>query len=360
MDMLNFIQDNIYKLLYLVLPFLICINSLMLLVKFAPMLGLMDTPDSRKRHDGSIPLVGGLAMYLAIAVSCILIKPQFIVVFFLFLALILVVLGTLDDRFNLSVRYRFAVQIAVASIMVFGANLHIDSVGNILGNGPLILAGAFGTIFTIVCIIGVINAANMIDGIDGLAASVLLITFLGMGSLAISHDRMPSASMLAISCGALLGFLCFNARVLFAKAKVFMGDAGSMMMGFILAWFFITLTQGSEAPVSPVVAGWLFGLPLIDTVAVMIGRVRRKKSPFKPGRDHLHHLLVDRGYTVNQTVTTLALAHGLLVLVGVFSNAHPALEPYLFWSFVTLVVVRFFFAERLLNYLTSTTQESVY
>ena len=354
--MIASIQELLPKFLYIVLPFLVCVNSLMLLERVAHRFGLVDQPDDRKRHNGAIPLVGGPAMFVAIAVSCILLKLQFVVVLFLFLAFLLIAMGTLDDRLNLSVRHRFAVQILVAALMVFAGDLKILSVGDLVGSGPVILTGAIAIGFTIICIIGVINAANMIDGVDGLAGSIYFITFLGMGSLAISHDRMPSAAMLAIVCGALLGFLCFNARVFFAKAKVFMGDSGSMMMGFILAWFFISLTQGESAPVSAVAAGWLFGLPLIDTVAVMTQRIVNGNSPFKPGRDHLHYLLLDRGYTTNQTVSTLALLQGSLVLVAVLSNDIAPLQPFLFWGFVLLVVMRIFFTSFLINRISSCVQ----
>jgi len=121
-----------------------------------------------------------------------------------------------------------------------------------------------------------------------------------------------------------------------------MGDSGSMLLGFILVWFLITLTQGYEPPISPVVAGWIFGLPLLDTTVVMVNRIAARKSPFSAGRDHLHHRLLDSGFSVNQTVLCVCAIHSVFVIIGMIANNHRELEPFLFMGFVLCVLLHCF------------------
>ncbi len=349
MENLAFIQDTLQRSVYVLLPFFVCLNVVMLLDRLAPHLGLLDRPDERKQHHGMVPLIGGPAMYVAIASASILLNFHFSVLIFLALGLVLIVLGIVDDRYDIPPVWRLLVQAMVAGVMVQVGGVQISQIGDLFGTGTVVMAGTASVIFTIICTIGVINAVNMIDGVDGLAGSILLMSFTGMTWLSLSGGNVLGAEMLTIFGGAILGFLCFNARVFVARARIFMGDSGSMLMGFILAWFFINLTQGEQPAMSAVTAGWVFGLPLIDTVSVMVGRLLDGRSPFHAGRDHLHHRLLDSGLSVNATVLTMAAMHGLLVLIGVFGNGDATLEPLLFWGFVLLVVVHHYITPKLLG-----------
>lgn len=358
---LPWLQQNMFRWVYVLLPLLICVTSVLLLDKMAPRLGLLDKPDARKRHDGAIPVIGGPAMYLSIALASLTLAFHLPVLLFLLLGGMLVGLGIADDKFDLPASTRLLVQALVAVMMIFVGGVQIGELGNLFGLGPIGLSGLLAILFTVVCTIGVINAINMIDGVDGLAGSILIVSFIAMAYVALSADNTLGARMLGIFSGALLGFLCFNARVFLPRAAIFMGDSGSMLMGLILAWFLINMTQVSVdvsylgrdpalaniAPLSAVAAGWIFGLPLIDTVAVMTLRLYERRSPFAAGRDHLHHLLLDRGYSVNQTVLRLLALHTVLVTIGVVANRHAVLEPLLFWSFVLLVAIRVLATHRL-------------
>jgi len=126
------------------------------------------------------------------------------------------------------------------------------------------------------------------------------------------------------------------------RHKIFLGDAGSLFLGFVLLWFFIHLSQGEGAPMSPVVAGWIFGVPLADTIAVIVGRIMRGEHPLTAGRDHIHHRLLNHGFSARKVLAILGTYHGTLVFVGVMANSHPAAEPYLFWGFVALTITHFF------------------
>ncbi len=343
---LGLVEEMLYRGIYVVMPLLICMNVVLVLDKAAPGLGLLDKPSQRKRHRSNVPLVGGPAIFIAVSLSAVLLASHRPVAVFLTLGAVLVALGIADDRFDLPAWFRLLVQASVATLMLVFGDVQIGHLGNLFGFGPIELHGMFAAVFTVVCTIGVINSINMIDGVDGLAGSILLISFTAMAYLSLQADNAVGSRMLAIFNGALLGFLCFNARVFVKQARIFMGDSGSMLMGLILAWFLIAMSQGVVAPLDPasssrvalsaVSAGWIFGLPLLDTVAVVLGRLQARRSPFAAGRDHLHHRLLDQGFSVNKTVSIMLGCHLLLVLVGLLGNLRPALEPFMFWGFVLL------------------------
>jgi len=349
MNVLTLLRELMLQLQYVSQPFFMCLTFVLLFDRFAAAMGMIDRPTERKRHVGVVPLVGGPALYLAISLSIVLFIPHTITTVFILIGLVLVVLGVVDDRFDIPVRIRLIVQGLVAYLTVAYAGVQINQVGNLVGMGVFEFGGAVSFVFTVIAIIGVINAVNMIDGLDGLAGSILMVTFVGLGFLCLQAGYTVGMRMNMIFVGALIGFLCFNARVFVPKARVFMGDSGSMLMGYILAWFFISLTQVDSPPMSSIVAVWMFGLPLVDTLSVMIRRARARISPFSAGRDHMHYLLVDNGFSVNETVATLVVVHAIFVGVGVAANGREWLEPFLFVAFVLVTVAYYLFAPRLAN-----------
>ena len=284
-------------------------------------LGLVDKPNERKNHQGDIPNIGGFAMFLALAVSCLLfigdLNP------FISLGggiLVLVVIGLLDDHFDLSVKARFYTQIAAALIMAVAGDIAIVNIGNIFGFGE-IPTGIFAIPFTVFFAVGAINALNMSDGMDGLAGSIALVTFCAMAALAYIAGIQPELNMILLYIPMLCGFLLFNARIFGRrKAQIFMGDAGSMFLGLSIAWFAVALTQGENPAMRPVTALWLFAVPLLDTCSIMLRRICAGQSPFKADRNHLHHILNEAGFNVNRSLAIIIGFHGLLALVGVFSE----------------------------------------
>ncbi|MGQ7848586.1 MraY family glycosyltransferase [Granulosicoccus sp. 3-233] len=323
-----------------------CVAVIPFLGRLAIEHGLTDKPDSRKRHVGEVPLVGGIAIFLTLAVGEVLTQGQLMPPLLLALCLLLVVLGVVDDLKDLSARCRLCFQIAVALLMVVLGDVRIESVGAVLGGTDVEFGYVASVLFTVVCTVGVINAINMIDGLDGLSGSLLSMTLSSMGVLALVHGDTSTALTLFVVTGSLLAFLFYNSRVVRRKAAVFMGDSGSMMLGLILVWYLVEMTQGSARSLSPVAAGWMFGLPLMDTVVVMMGRVLEKRSPFQAGRDHLHHRLRNRQLTVNSTVLAMLAMHSALVLVGTINGSNADNETWLFWAFVALVLVHFVIGKR--------------
>ncbi len=334
-----------------ILAFTLSIVFIQLLTKIAPIVGLIDRPDgTRKHHVGSVPVVGGVAMYFAVLGACAFIGLSDEVLLPLLIGCVLVVLGLLDDLLSLGTRLRILLQMLCASAMLLLGGNAIISVGNLFGQGPVAFTVVWlGGLFTVLCTVGVINSINMIDGMDGLSGTLNVIS---LSVLAFySHVAADGESLrLILACvAALLGFLYFNSRIFRHRATVFMGDAGSTFFGFILVWFYIKLTQGETAVLSPVSAGWIFGLPMADTISVMVGRIRRGKSPFAAGRDHLHHQLQDNGFTVNKTLAIMVILQVMFVTVGVVNNTAPFAEVFIFWLFVFIVVVHHFFTPRVLT-----------
>lgn len=324
--------------------FIVCAIAVCLLSPLARAIKLLDKPDNRKLHAGSIPLVGGLAV--AVAVFAVIGSFDGMAYpgtsIFITIGIILVALGALDDYIEIRPKYRLAVQIAIGIALCFVAELKVVNVGNLYGNGHLLLGYALSIGFTIMCSVGVFNSINMIDGIDGLAGVIAIISASTLAFVSAQAGDTYSTGILIALVAALLPFMLFNLSVFGKKNKVFLGDAGSLFLGFVLLWFFITLSQGDNASLSPVVAGWIFGVPLVDTVSVIVGRMIRGEAPLRAGRDHIHHRLLSHGFELRTVLIIISFYHLSFNAVGVLFNNNLAAEPYLFWSFVLITICHFF------------------
>ena len=327
----------------------LCLLGVILLANIAAPLGLMDSPNARKRHVGDVPAVGGLAVYLSVFLGVVIAGAGSSAHMPLVIGGILVVTGLLDDKYGLSALLRLPIQATAAVLMLHVGGIGIESIGNIWGTQATVFTGLAVTVFTIICTVGVINSINMIDGIDGLSGSVMLLTFIPLVYLSWAADEAGLVVLLSSFLCSILAFLYFNARVFRPTAKVFLGDTGSMLLGFVLVWTLIKLTQGPGAVLSPVAAGWIFGLPLVDTVSVMVGRLLAKRSPFDADRTHFHYKLIDSGLSVNQTVVTIMLIHSVFIIIGLLANALSVFEPILFWSFTLIVVLHYFFTDGVIS-----------
>jgi UDP-GlcNAc:undecaprenyl-phosphate GlcNAc-1-phosphate transferase len=301
-------------------------------------LGVVDEPGGRKQHHGTVPLVGGLGMFggLVAAALVALAMGDFSSqhAAFLAAAVLLVATGFADDRSELSARRRFMLQALAALIMVYGAGIRLDNFGDLFGFGD-VTTGRFAAPITVFAVLGVINAMNMIDGVDGLAGGVALIALLAFASFAAAGGFLGETLLLPLAC-VIIGFMMFNLRTPWrSRASVFMGDAGSVLLGFALAWHAVDLAQGRQA-MTPITAVWILAVPLMDTTALMIRRVMKGRSPFSADREHLHHILQRAGFTPEQTVWTvyaLTLA-GALVGVSGFWAGVP--EHVMFYAFIAL------------------------
>ena len=304
------------------LAFLICVLLIAVLKRFAQPLGLIDHPEGRKAHGVPIPAVGGVAMFVAFAPATLVALPAPQGVAIAVALGILVVVGMLDDRIQLRPRIRFVAELGAAVLLVL-AGQSVFYLGNLFGMGPL-HTGWAGLIFSVICYIGLTNATNMVDGIDGLAGSLALVAVLFFTGIAIVTGNHPVAVVGAAAIGVLGGFLMFNLRIgPRSRAVIFMGDAGSMFLGCLLAWFAITLAGREPSPLTPIGAVWIVAIPLLDMGSVMLHRVRTGRSPFDGDRRHLHYLLVDSGVSVPRTVGILTAA---ALVCGVVGTGFPLLH----------------------------------
>ncbi|MBZ4914490.1 UDP-N-acetylglucosamine--undecaprenyl-phosphate N-acetylglucosaminephosphotransferase [Salmonella enterica subsp. enterica serovar Typhimurium] len=307
--------------------------------KVAIKIGLVDKPNFRKRHQGVIPLVGGISVF---AGTCFMfgLSDYYIphLSLYLICAGVLVFVGAMDDRFDISVKIRAVVQAVIAVVMMVIAKLHLGSLGYIFGPWELVL-GPFGYFLTLFAVWAAINAFNMVDGIDGLLGGLSSVSFAAMG-LILWFDGQTSLAMWCFAMiAAILPYIMLNLGILGRRYKVFMGDAGSTLIGFTVIWLLLETTQGKTHSISPVTALWIIAIPLMDMVAIMYRRLRKGMSPFSPDRQHIHHLVMRAGFTSRQAFVLITLAAAILAGVGVTAEySHFVPE----WVMLVLFLLAFF------------------
>ncbi|MCG5498567.1 glycosyltransferase family 4 protein [Ectothiorhodospira variabilis] len=289
--------------------------------------GLVDHPGGHRTHGHPTPLIGGIAITVSMLTCCLAaqwfitaqgwgagILPGALIV----ALLLLLAVGVWDDARAISVRIRFGAQ-ALAALVLVASGVMILDIGlatvDVLPWAWLAMAAA--ALITLVAVVGCINAYNLVDGMDGLAAGLGAVTLTGLLALVMWGGQASTAMLVFAQLGALLGFLWLNLRVGRPRALVFLGDAGSTTLGLLLAYWVIVLSQPGVALLPPESALWLLGVPIIDTLRVMIERWTRGDSPFNPGHDHLHHLLQGAGFSVNRSLAIMLGLQALMVAIGV-------------------------------------------
>ncbi|TPH17211.1 UDP-N-acetylglucosamine--undecaprenyl-phosphate N-acetylglucosaminephosphotransferase [Litorilituus lipolyticus] len=301
--------------------------------------GLVDKPSARKLHDGNIPLIGGISIFLAVLAASLLWLPNTLELrMYLIASAMMVFIGALDDKFDLRVRVRIVGQIIIASLMIYGVGGYIENLGNLFQLGNISL-GPFGIVFTYLSIIVVINAYNMIDGIDGLIGSLSINTFVSIAILFLMSGQTDYLSYPLILATATLPYLMFNLGIFKQETKkIFMGDAGSMFVGLSVIWLLTMGTQGEQASFRPVTALWICAIPLMDMLAIVVRRYKNGKSPFKPDRDHLHHLLQRAGLSAKQTLVVISLAATFMSSIGLAGEHFMVNETLLLMGFLLMFV----------------------
>ena len=298
---------------------------------------LLASPGGHRRHEGKVPLTGGLAMVLAATAATFLLEVP--VDYGLSIGVLLLLLvGVMDDRFSLPYVIRFAVQIAAMMLLLLVDHVRLVDFGQAFGEASGDL-GAWSGFLTVFAGVGVINAINMVDGMDGLAGSLALVCLIG-GALLISVSPTGDPTLVVVISGVLAGFLVFNLRLgSRTSARVFMGDAGSMVLGLFLSWMLIRYSQGADRAFSPVLALWLLALPLYDAVGVLLRRPLRGGSPFNADWRHTHHLMLRLGIGPGKSLAILLIISVSFALFGTVMAAQGVAESIMFSAFLGLFLI---------------------
>ena len=326
-------------LLELFFVFFFSFASLFFLRKVAHNIGLIDTPSLRKRHTGEIPLVGGIAVFVTIA-QFVYNKPFLLPHYQSFLIAIglITVIGAIDDKFDISFKIRLFVQALLTVFVMYYSEVELNNIGDIFGLGEIEL-GALAPLFTVLAVIAAINAFNMVDGIDGLLGGLSIVTFLSLAIIINQSGNSHLSYFCIVIIVAMIPYVLMNLGVLGKKRQVFMGDAGSMLIGFTVIWVILFASQENEAPIMrPVTALWIIALPLMDMAAIVYRRIKRKRSPFRPDRDHLHHICQRMGYSKIQTLFIICGMAALFAAIGISSEFVNVPEYIMFWLFIALFI----------------------
>ncbi|TGD73122.1 undecaprenyl-phosphate alpha-N-acetylglucosaminyl 1-phosphate transferase [Mangrovimicrobium sediminis] len=277
--------------------------------------GLVDHPDARKQHQGSVPLTGGAAIFLTLLTGTAVLGIEPFTAQMLVIAGAVFLVGLFDDLRHIDPWLRLGIQYAAGIALATYGGIAIHNVGDLLAVGAIPLA-LLTVPLTALAVAGLSNAYNMIDGIDGLAASLLALPLLVLLALALKagHPMAPAVALMLLPIGVFLLFnLGPNTRW---WPKMFLGDAGSITLGFLVTAALVYFSQGGNALIRPVTALWLVSVPLMDMLATMGRRLRLRRPLMEADRSHLHHALMDRGLSARQALLCMALYAALAAGLG--------------------------------------------
>lgn len=324
--------------LTLVLSALISYASTPFVRKLAFKIKAVDVPkDNRRMHKDPIPRMGGLAIFFGFLCSSLMFLPLDSAFLGMLLgAIIIVVLGIFDDIYALPAKPKFCIQIVAALIAVLSGNvISVLSNPNIFSVEPYWNLGVLAIPFTVLWIVAITNAVNLIDGLDGLACGVSTISSMTMLVIALTVSEGHVAILMGALAGACLGFLPYNLN----PAKIFMGDTGSTFLGFILAVASIQGLFKLFAIVSFAVPFLILGLPIFDTCFAILRRIASGRSPMSPDREHIHHRLIDMGFSQKQAVATLYIISAILGLSAVILTTSGVERAMVFFSAICVAIV---------------------
>jgi UDP-GlcNAc:undecaprenyl-phosphate GlcNAc-1-phosphate transferase len=289
---------------------------------------LVDLPDrSRKFHKRPTPLTGGLSIFIALVVSGKIYidlnslngyLPDF--TYQLIIASIpLLIVFLIDDTRGIKPWIRLIIQILLVIYVIMTTGVYLENLGNLFGLGILNL-GIFSIPVTIFCVVGVMNAFNMIDGINGLCAGCAMLALIFIGF----HSGFIYDSMLILIIGSMIGFLIFNLRFFGLRRGVFLGDSGSNLIGFWVAWIAIYCSQNELYDVNPITMIWFVAIPLIDCVGLIFSRIKRRIPISSPGRDHIHHKLMKK-FSAEGSLGIILVMTAFTSFIAIYlSNTYPS------------------------------------
>lgn len=310
------LQDYKFALLCLVTAFVVTLITIPPIISLIKKYSLYDVPNARKEHSTPIPTMGGIAIIAGMMMALILwfpfgkALPQ---ISFFFSIAVLFALGIMDDLKDLSAKYKFIVQIALAALISL-SGIRITSFDGLFGIHELPLMAQYT--FTTLAIVGITNAFNLIDGIDGLAGGIGFMSLVTLG-IFLTIDGDANTALIAFAlAGGILAFLYFNLN----PARIFMGDTGSLLLGFVVAVLCIRLMQVNVQvanPVFPHAALFVTGvvlIPVFDTIRVFGMRLWKGKSPFAADKTHIHHLLTNQGFSHGFAAKLICFLHGIILM----------------------------------------------
>lgn len=315
---------------------------------FAQKVGAMDVPNEVRRvHDHPIPRMGGMAIFIGFLLSVVLFADITRQVRGILLgAVVIVACGAIDDVVSLHAWTKLFIQIAAAVIAVLhGVVIEVLRNPIIFGQDGALILGVLSIPVTILWIVGITNSVNLIDGLDGLAVGVSTISSMTMFVVALLVSESNIAVILAALMGACIGFMPYNLN----PAKIFMGDTGSLMLGYVLATVSAIGMFKFYAVVTFVVPILALALPLFDTTFAFFRRIVHGQSPMTPDRGHLHHRLIDMGLTQKQAVAILYAVSAILGLCAVVLAASGSVRLWLFLFAVVMAVIVGIFIRRTLK-----------
>jgi UDP-GlcNAc:undecaprenyl-phosphate GlcNAc-1-phosphate transferase len=299
---------------------------------------LVDIPDrSRKFHKRPTPLTGGTGIFMAIILSGKLYidlndlngyVPEF-TYYLMVSSLPLLLLFLIDDYRGLKASQRLFIQAGVSFFIIYTTGIQLESFDNLLGFGIIDL-GILSIPVTIFCVVGIMNAFNMIDGVNGLCSGYAMISLLLIGF----HSGLIYDSMLVLIIGSMFGFLIFNLRVFGEKRGVFLGDSGSNLIGFWVAWSAIYCSQNPLYDSQPITMLWFVAVPLLDCIGLIFARLKQGIKISSPGRDHIHHKLMIK-YSSEKTLVIILMVSLVTGLFGIFLNNifSPWVSTYIFFVY---------------------------
>ncbi|MCQ8881325.1 UDP-N-acetylglucosamine--undecaprenyl-phosphate N-acetylglucosaminephosphotransferase [Pseudoalteromonas shioyasakiensis] len=324
--------------------FLCSFMSLFVFRKFAIYINLVDQPNERKHHTGAVPLVGGLAIFIVVFSYLIVFSDTISSsALYLFCAGTLLIVGVLDDLYDISFRVRLVIQVVISCLMMFVGELTLNNAGQLIGPFELEFS-YFCYLFTVIAVVGAINAFNMVDGIDGLLGALATVTFTSLAILFYLNNQKSLAVFSTVIVVTTIPYILMNLGFpLGQRFKVFMGDAGSTVIGFTVIWLLLEGSQPEYKPAfSAVTALWLAAVPIIDAVSTIARRIRKGQSPFQPDREHLHHILLRLGFTSRQALLVICTASALLATVGILAQIYQVPDYIMFYLFIILTLAYYF------------------
>lgn len=314
--------------------FLVSCTMLLALRPFAQVVGLIDKPGGRKTHHGEVPVVGGIAMFFGLLVA-VAATPLVAdgVLYLLVISAFMVIVGALDDRFDLPPKVRLFAHLSAAVTLLYGTGYKVADLGDLFGFGNIPL-DVIALPFTVAAVVALINGFNMLDGLDGLAGGVGVVALAAVMILASLAGAIGPLTIAGSMMGAVAAFLMFNMPARFNRpVRTFMGDAGSTLLGFLLAGLFLILIQPETANVPPAVILWFVPIPVFEIFSSTARRIAKGISPAQADTGHFHHVLVASGLSVRAVCGLYFLTSVAACTFGVWAYRAGLGEPLLFGMF---------------------------